>query len=1021
MGVSVGEATSEHGDWFGTPVVEAARLCARAESGQVLVSAVVHSLVAARRRHQFLEVGELELKGLPAPVMAYEARWDPLAGAPVVEPPAPRPPAAPVVVPLPKRLGFAPPFGFFGRAAERGALETAWKEAAAGRRQVVMVSGEPGIGKTGLTAELARAVHADGAVVLYGRCDEDLGLPYQPFVEALRDLLVEAPATGLEEWARDHGEALRWVVPELVQRLPEAALLRPVDPETERYRLFQAVSSLLAAVSQPQPVLLVLDDLHWAAKPTLMLLKHVASAVEPMSVLVLGTFRESEISRAHPLAELLAELRRYPSVARMPLQGLGDDEVMALVEHASGQTLDSRGVALAHAVHRESEGNPFFVAEILRHLAESGAVVREGGHWVPGARMEEVGLPASVREVIGQRVQRLGEEAGRVLSLAAVIGRDFDLELLGRVSESAEDRLLDVLDEAMTAALVHEVPGRPGRFTFSHALVQHVLYEELSGLRRVRAHQHVAAALEELCGDDPGDRVAELAHHWLAATRPVDLAKTIDYTMRAGARALSQLAPEEAVVWYGQALELHDTQPGGSEERRADLLIGLGEAQRRAGQAAFRETLLESAAIARRLGDTERLVRAALGNNRGMHSASGVTDGERVAVLEAAAEALGGRDSAERARVLATLALELTFSGEWERRRALADEALAVARRWGDDATLARVLNLRPNAIQVPSTVSERLANTAENLLITERLGNQLERFWALDYRLRAIGESGQLEEIDERLAELDRLAEVLGQPALGWYARFHRSWRELLAGHIGESERLAVEALQIGNDSGQPDAIAIFAAQLAMVRRDQGRLGELMELVVQQAADNPGIPGFRALLALCYCELDRFDEARSVFAIDAASGFADFPYDVVWSSAMAMLAEVCAVLGEAGAAAVLAEKLRPFAGVLAHNGCTTFGALDRYLGMLAATLSHFSEAESHFAAAAAIHDRLGAPAWLARTRLDWAGMLLTRSDPGDAERARGFLGQALAAARELGLGHVERRAAVLLEDGSSP
>ncbi|MGH9034698.1 MAG: ATP-binding protein [Acidimicrobiia bacterium] len=1019
VGVSAGEATVEQDDWFGTPVVEAARLCARAESGQVLVSEVVQTLVAARRRHRFRSVGKLALKGLAMPLAAYAVDWEPAVDVqpvgPAAEVTAPPAPDARLVVSLPPRLRSAPPFGFFGRSTEQAALRSAWKEAAADRCQVVLVSGEPGIGKTALSAVLARTVHAEGAVVLYGRCDKDLGLPYQPFVEALRGLVLEAtPQPGLRAWARVHGAALTPVLPELAERFPEVAVSRAADPEAERYRLFKAVSSLLAAVSASQPLLLVLDDLHWAAKPTLMLLEYVASAVEPMPVLLLGTFRETDISRAHPLAELLADLRRQPWVSRMALQGLGDDEVMALVEHASGGPLDEPGVALAHAVHRETDGNPFFVAELLRHLAESGAVVREGPQWVLGGTLEAVGLPVSVREVIGQRLQRLREETRSLLSLAAVIGRDLDLDLLGRVSELPEGRLLDALDEATGAALIHEVAGRPDRFTFSHSLIQHVLYDELSGVRRVRAHQRVAAALEELCGDDPGERVAELAHHWVAATRPIDVRQTISYARQAGDRALAQLAPEEAVAWYTQALELQDTQTR-NDERRADLLLDLGEAQRRAGQSAFRETLLEAAAMARRLGDTDRLVRAALANNRGIHSASGYSDAERVAVLQAAVDALGGRDSPERARLLATLTVELTYSGEWERRRALADEALAVARRVGDDATLARVLNLRHSALQVPEAVGELMDNSAENLVITARLGDAHERFWALQCRFWTIGAAGRMEEAEERLAELERLVDALGQPALGWYARFHRSWCELLAGRVAESERFALEALQLGNDSGQPDAIAVFVAQLAMVRRDQGRLDELVEPVAQQVADNPGIPGFRALLALCYCELDRLDEARSVFAVDAAGGFSGIPYDPVWSSAMTMLAEVCALLDDAESAVVLTDKLRPYAGVLAHNGCTTFGAVDRYLGMLAATQGRFSEAESHFSAAASIHTRIGAPIWLARTQVEWARMLFRRNGPGDSERARELLASALLTGRELDLGYIVRQAGTLL------
>ena len=330
--------------------------------------------------------------------------------------------------------------------------------------------------------------------------------------------------------------------------------------------------------------------------------------------------------------------------------------------------------------------------------------------------------------------------------------------------------------------------------------------------------------------------------------------------------------------------------------------------------------------------------------------------------------------------------------------------------------TLARVLNLRFNAIQVPENAAEQLANTAEALEVTSRLGDPLERHWALHWRLWALGTGGLIEELEERLAEIDATADALAQPILHWFTRFHRSWAELLVGRIAESERLALEAVQIGNDTGQPDAVPVFVAQLAMIRRDQGRLDELVDTIAQAVADNPGIPGFGILLALYYCELERYDEARAAFAPAAADGFASIPHDPVWSSAMTMAAEVAAILGDTDAAAVLAENLRPFTGMLAHNGTGTFGAIDRYLGLVAVTLGRYFEADAHFAAAAAIHSRIGAPAWLARTQVDWARMLQRRAGRGDAEHAGELLASALRTARKIGLPTVERHVRALLQ-----
>jgi tetratricopeptide (TPR) repeat protein len=805
----------------------------------------------------------------------------------------------------------------------------------------------------------------------------------------------------LRHWARSHAGALSRLVPELAQRFPITPV-RAADPETERYLLFQAFTALLASVARPQPVLLVVDDLHWAADPTVLLLKHLVTSNELMHVLVVGTFRDTELSRSHPLVGVLADLRRQPWVDRLALRGLDHDEVTALVEQASGQALDRLGLELADAVFRESDGNPFFVGEILRHLTESGAVVRKAAGWVPTARLDEVTLPASVREVIGERVHRLGDEVRLVLSVAAVIGRDFDVDLLSLVADVPEARLLDALEQATAAAVVAEVAGRADQFRFCHALFRHALYEDLTVLRRARIHQQVAAALEERCGDDPGEQVTELARHWIAAARPVHPAKVVEYARQAGDRAMAQLAPEEGASWYSQALELVRAEAGGDPALEVDLLTALGRAQRQAGQPGFRETLLAASAIARSLGDTERLVRAVLANNRGQQSSAGVVDEERVEALEAAASALGERQSAERALVLATLAAELAF-GDWDRRRALAGEAIAVARGLGDDATLARVLNVTYSPLQVPEMLAERLDSTAENLAITARTGDPAERFQALDFRIRAMRESGRYREIPPLLAEMERLPEELGQPVLRWYITFHTSCLAHVAGRLDDAERIALEGLQIANDSVQPEAALVYAAALLPIRRDQGRFGEVVDLIAQQVDANPGIPGFRALLALCHLELDRPEEARPHFALLASDDFAAVPYDMAFSTAMAMLAEVAAGLGDESGAGVLRRRLEPFAGMLVDNGVFTLGSIDRYLGLLAATGGDLDAADRYFAAAAGLHDGIGAPIWSSRTRLNWARMLRRRNSPGDRERAGELLAAALELVRPIG------------------
>jgi len=368
---------------------------------------------------------------------------------------------------------------------------------------------------------------------------------------------------------------------------------RPTDADTERYLLFAAVVGLLAALSRSQPAVLVLDDLQWADKGSLLMLRHLAAAEHVTRVLILGTYRDGGLSDSHPLTDTLAALHRHSRLARIELAGLDDADVVALLEAAAGYSLDDTGVGLAHAVCRETDGNPFFVSEMLRHLSETGAIYRDAtGRWTVVAALEQIALPDSVRVVIGARVGRLGKDAGRVLSVAAVIGRDFDLDLLALATGTSEDELLDVLDAAAAVALVRELTGLAGRYNFAHALIQHTLYEDLGPTRRARVHRRVAEALEALCGDHPGGRVGELARHWSHATPPDALAKAIRYCREAADAALEALAPYDALRYYGQALALSGRSGDRDPVLSLDLTVGLGTAQRQTGDPAYRGTRL---------------------------------------------------------------------------------------------------------------------------------------------------------------------------------------------------------------------------------------------------------------------------------------------------------------------------------------------------------------------------------------------------------------------------------------------
>ncbi len=426
--------------------------------------------------------------------------------------------------------------------------------------------------------------------------------------------------------------------------------------------LWEGTTELLAAASQHAPMLVVLDDLHWADTASLQLLHHVIASTTAMNLTIACTYRDTDLTRGDALNKLLADLHREANVTRIALAGLGDLEVVELLGAAAGHDLDDAGVGLAHALRRETDGNPFFTGEVIRHLGETGGIVLgDDGRWTVADDLDEIGLPSSVRDVVGRRVERLGDETLRALSLAAVIGREFDISLLATLADIDQDSLFDLMDNAVAAAvLVESADG--SRYRFAHALIQHTLYDDLTTPRRQRAHQRIAELLEATTVAADAGTLAELAHHWVAATRPADLDKALGYVRRAGDAARDALAPDDAIRWYQQALDLLARQSEPDQRQRAELLAVLGTVQGQASKPECHDTLLQAASLAEQLDDTDLLVQAALGFTLQE------TVGDNIArpIIRAALDRLGSEVTANRARLLVALAWTHDMSLEWE-------------------------------------------------------------------------------------------------------------------------------------------------------------------------------------------------------------------------------------------------------------------------------------------------------------------------------------------------------------------
>ncbi|HYZ80266.1 MAG TPA: AAA family ATPase [Solirubrobacteraceae bacterium] len=1013
-GVHAGECELLGDRLAGMAVHVTARIAEQAGGSEVLASADVVELLGANQ-FEFADCGEFELRGVPGRWAVHALQSERLAAVAgsvevvseqVLEVPLPPMAAARLAESrLVNRLDeVARCFGAFERV-RRGELHT------------VFIVGEPGIGKTRLAAEVADMVHRSGATVLCGRCDAELGVPYQPFVEVMTHYARFAPPELLAQHRARYGRELARLVPELGGPALAPGGTPEQSREENRHVMFAAVAGLLRTAALQRPLALMLDDLQWADRPTLLMLKYLLLNPEPIGALVVGTYRSTEVARAQPLAELLLELRREPGVEQIELTGLEPNQCVAMAVEIAEEDLDSSGLEFVRALGQATNGNPFFLGEIVRSLKESGGVTRAAhdGSTDGGA----VDVPQSVRETIARRVAGLGERVEQALRAASVIGREFDVELLARMVGVEEEQLIDVLDVADAAELITEVPGIGMRYSFVHPLIPPALYEQLGGGRRRRLHRQALEGLEQLLGDSArAQRRGELAYHALAGVPMVSADKAVGYARDAGHHALEQLAPQEAVRWFDHALTLHQSvaaEDGGSDSDglQCDLLIGRGIAAQQSGDPEFRETLLKAAELARTRGDTARLVRAVLANTRGFVSETGRVDTARVALIEAALDAIGPRDSADRARLLATLSAELTFAGDWRRRKALSDESLELATRLGDPMTLSEVLSHRFITIWTPETLAQRIDDTERELAIAQEIGNPLAVFRAMHWRAAAAVEAGELDLAAELVKAESEVADRLQRPTASWLAAYDRSTQALMHGLLDEAERSAEDAFRIASESEQPEALAFYAGQLINIRFEQGRLAELEPLIAQQVELNPGIPAFRGALALARTEAGMRDEALEVLAVDAASGFSEHPYDSNWLAGIAIYAQACSTLGEPTAAARLYELLEPWEDHVAFNSATTWGLVQRLLGNLERVLGRYEEAERKLVTAAERHEQMYAPVWLARTRVDLADLLIERG--ADTGRAQMLLEKAIGTARDLGCAGIERRAVALL------
>jgi predicted ATPase/class 3 adenylate cyclase len=979
IGVSAGDATFEDDDWFGTPVVEASRLCAAAETDQILISNLVGALAGSRVDHGISSLGSRELKGLPTPIEVSTVEWhsdEADAGS----------------VALPGFVDLNPSFAFAGRSEQLEAIRTSWKEAIEQRRQAVLISGEPGVGKTRLVTEFVRTAHDDGGVVLWGRCDEELDVPYQPFAEALRLFVAAITDDRLRDDLGPFAAELSLLVPELRSRIPGLSIQPVGDADAERNRLFEAVGDAFSVICRTDAVVLVLDDIHWADKPSLVLLRYLLRRAEPMRLLILGIYRDTDLDRSHPLADVLADLRREPCVERVDLVGLGLDEITSFMELAAGHDLDAPGLELARAVHRETEGNPFFLSEMIRHLAESGYIVQRDGHWVSDYSLDEVGIPEGIREVVGRRLSALSSTVNATLSVAAVIGPEFDIATIEAAGGPSGDDLFDALDDAARASVIREVAGSYGRYAFAHALVRSTLYEELSTNRRVRLHWKVGEALAaQRAGQDA--YVDQLAYHFAEGAMAGDPMVAVDHCVRAAERAVGDLAFEAATRSYERALGALELVNDPDLALKADIEIARVETLRISGDEAYRDAGFDAAATARRLGDPVRLASATIAMDI-MNAAptAGDVNDRLLALIREALDELDTAPSALRANLLGMFAAQLYWTPHRDERIAAGLEALEMAGGVGDAHSMSRALVRSWAFLDSSRPNMHEIARSARETIVHARSGTA-EYMLALENLCAAAAVEG---DTDAALEYLDRFATMAIEARVSGAVFRSMCFSALLAVHVGEIERAEAEVtavLEYGNQHAlEGQAISSYGGIIYNVRRAQGRGRELLPLLEGLVESQPQLPVWRiALAGACYFAR-RNDVLREQVEWLSADRCARVPFDLEYPVTLCGLARLSPYADlAADRCEFIYDALTPFAGTMNYTGTSISDANDIGLACLADQLGRFDVADGHFRDAVGLADRARAVPYAAHYRYEWARALVDR---GEVDRARPLLAE---------------------------
>jgi class 3 adenylate cyclase len=922
IGLSVGEVTREDGDEHGVAVIEAARLEALAAPGEILATDLVRRLGERRVEARFDDVGIRTLKGLDEPVVVVRVLDLRDADNP----------------PMPRALTLDRRFPMVGRETVMARISTGWQAACAGTVTTLLVTGQPGIGKSRVIAHAAVQAHGEGALVLAGVCDGERPVPYQPFAMALSESAIED-----EQLTAAIGERTG----PLAALFPGTRAARSDEQgPAARFELFDAVTALLERLGNERPVVLVLEDLHWATPPTLLLLRHVVHHLTDARLLVLATYRDEEVGGNAPLRDLLADVQAAANADRVDLTALADDDVADLIASIAPAASATHVTGLARRLRDDANGNAFFVCELIDHLAATGEIDRLVVH---GASPADLPIPDTVRDVVGQRLGRLPAEAADLLMTSAVVGLTFELDLIAVVAGQRVDRTLQLIEDIERVALVNEVG--PGRYSFAHAIVRTTLLSRMSATRLALAHREVATAIES-SGAGQHD---ELAHHWMLAGDALKANVNLELAARRDFRAL---AYESAAERFQQVLDFAERNPDIGLELESKACLGVALARRSLGHADFLPLVERAGRLARKRKDVELMADAALATifPGGFFTAAGRTEPGLIELCEDAVEWLDDADP-RKVQIMASLAAHLTFDPDRQRRVDLLAHALELARRNGDPELIGAVLSAEFIALWDPTTAARR-TEIGEQVSRMARASGDIElEFLGGFFSAFCAAERGDVAEARQRLQRLGGIIDA----SRNFYFRFLVDRLIVSLNLLACRPGMQVEIDQLAADytDRHADTSGTWALQTGVLAQQTGRLGDLVGSLRGMVAEST-LPGnWSAAYGMAL--LSNGDREAATAVLDACS---PPPLDYLWIATQQAIAELATGLGRADRCTVLLEELLPFRGRLGitSSGAACYGLVSRTLGQLALTAGRPQLAAELLAEAVAQADAIGAP-----------------------------------------------------------